>query len=102
VIVLTDHAEGVVLPIRAQPGAKQAGILGEQAGALKVAVNAPPEDGRANKALIELLRALLGLKRSQIELLSGPTARQKRFLVRGTSKEELARRLQELIEVKPR
>ena len=50
-IQLGQHAEGVILPVRAQPGARKARVLGEQAGALKVAVTAPPEDGRANKAL---------------------------------------------------
>ena len=96
-IVLTDHAEGVVLPVRAQPGARKAGIVGEQAGALKVAVTAPPEDGKANKALVELLREALGLKRSQIELLSGATSRDKRFLVRDKSRDDLVKRLAELI-----
>jgi uncharacterized protein (TIGR00251 family) len=97
VIDLTDHAEGVLLPVRAQPGARKAGVLGAQGGALKVAVTAPPEDGRANKALAELLRELLGLKRSQIELLSGATSRDKRFLIRGVSKTELESRLAGLL-----
>jgi uncharacterized protein (TIGR00251 family) len=83
VIQITTHAEGAVLPVRAQPGARRAGVLGEQAGALKVAVTAPPEDGRANKALLEVLREALGVKRSQIELLSGAASRDKRFLIRG-------------------
>ena len=81
------------MPIRAQPGARKAGVLGIQAGSLKVAVTAPPEDGRANKALVELLRDLLGLKRSQIELLSGAASREKRFLIRGVASVELEARL---------
>jgi uncharacterized protein (TIGR00251 family) len=88
-IAITEHAEGCILPVRAQPGARKARVLGEQAGALKIAVTAPPEDGRANKALTEALRELLGLKRSQVELLSGATSRDKRFLVRGVNKTEL-------------
>jgi uncharacterized protein (TIGR00251 family) len=92
-IELTEHAEGVVLPVRAQPGARRAGIQGEQNGALKVAVTAPPEDGRANQALVELLREELGLKRSQVELVSGQTSRDKRFLIRGLSCAELRRKL---------
>ena len=92
-IELTEHAEGVVLPVRAQPGARRAGIQGERNGALKVAVAAPPEDGRANQALVELLREKLGLKRSQVELIAGHTSRDKRFLIRGLSREELLARL---------
>jgi uncharacterized protein (TIGR00251 family) len=97
VIAVTDHAEGCVLPVRAQAGARKAGILGEQAGALKVAVTAPPADGRANQALAEALREALGLKRSQVELLSGATARDKRFLIRGVRRADLEKRVAALL-----
>jgi uncharacterized protein (TIGR00251 family) len=96
-IAIADHAEGCILPVRAQPGARKAGVLGEQGGALKVAVTAPPEDGRANQALTEALRDLLGLKRSQVELLGGQTSRDKKFLIRGLSRAELERRVAGLI-----
>jgi uncharacterized protein (TIGR00251 family) len=88
-IAITEHAEGCILPVHAQPRARKAGILGEHAGALKVAVTAPPEDGRANEALVELLAKKLGLKRSQVTLLSGQTSREKRFLIEGVRKREL-------------
>ena len=45
-ITITPHAEGATLAVRAQPGARKNAVVGEQAGALKVAVTAPPEDGR--------------------------------------------------------
>lgn len=89
-ITITPHADGAILAVRAQPGAKRNAVLGEQAGALKVAVTAPPEDGRANAALVELLRDWLGLKRSQVELASGQTNRNKTFLIRGVTPEQLA------------
>ena len=73
------------------------GVLGEQAGSLKVAVTAPPQEGRANQALAEVLRDLLGLKRSQVELLSGETSRDKRFLIRGVSKAELEAQVEALV-----
>jgi uncharacterized protein (TIGR00251 family) len=93
VIAITEHPEGWVLPVRAQPGARKTGVLGEQGNALKVAVTAPPEDGRANKALLEALREALDLKRSQVALLSGERSRDKRFLIRQVTREELAARL---------
>lgn len=92
-IAIADHPEGCVLPVRAQPGARKAGLQGEQNGALKIAVNAPPEDGRANKAIVELVRDLLDLKRSQVELLSGDKSRDKRLLIRGVTRDALAARL---------
>jgi uncharacterized protein (TIGR00251 family) len=96
-ITLTDHADGVLLPVRAQPNARRAGVVGEHNGALKVAVTVPPEDGRANAALVEVLREGLGLKRSQVELASGQTSRDKRFLIRGVGREDLAARLARLL-----
>ena len=92
-IAIAPHAEGCLLAVRAQPGARKAGVVGEQAGALKVAVTAPPEDGRANQALTELLRDWLGLKRSQVELAAGATNRNKQFLVRGLSPDDLRSRI---------
>jgi uncharacterized protein (TIGR00251 family) len=99
-IVLTDHEEGLVLPVRAQPNARRPGVQGEVNGALKVAVTAPPEDGRANQALVEELREALGVKRSQVDLIAGQTARDKRFLIRGVSRAELEGRLAKLLEAK--
>jgi uncharacterized protein (TIGR00251 family) len=101
-IVVTEHAEGCVLSVRAQPGARRAGVQGEQAGALKIAVTAPPEDGRANQALVEVLRKALGVKRSQLELIGGHTGRDKRFRIRGLTRTELEARLAELLSSEPR
>jgi uncharacterized protein len=89
-IFLESHSAGTILPVRAQPGARRNEIRGEQDGQLKVCVTQQPEKGKANKAVIELLAKRLGLKKSQIELLSGETSHQKRFLVRGIRTDELA------------
>jgi uncharacterized protein len=95
-IAITPHADGALLAVRAQPGAKRNAVLGEHSESLKVAVTVPPEDGRANAALVEVLRDWLGVKRSQVELASGATNRNKMFLIRGVTVEQL----QALIESK--
>lgn len=92
-IAITDHQEGCVVAVRVQPGARKTGVKGEQAGALKLAVTAPPEDGRANEAVVELLAELVGIKRKQVELIVGPTSRNKKFLLRGVRPEALRERL---------
>ncbi len=92
-IELTEHPEGLVLPVRAQAGASKNGIRGEQNGMLKVSVTQIAEKGKANKALAETIAKGLGLKKSQVELLSGETQSQKKFLIRNTSREELTQRL---------
>jgi uncharacterized protein (TIGR00251 family) len=88
-IQVTEHAEGCILPVRAQPAAKKTSVVGDYNGALKIAVTSPPENGRANDAVVEALRDSLGLKRSQISLIIGQTSRDKKFLIRGMSKPEL-------------
>ena len=93
-IDLKPHAEGVILPVRAQPGARRNEIRGQQNGSLKACVTQSPEKGKANKALTALLSKTLSLRKSQIELISGETSRQKQFLVREITKEELAARIE--------
>ena len=92
-VLLTEHAEGWVLPVRASAGARGAGIRGEQGGHLKVAVTQVAERGKANEALVEGIAEALGLKRSQVELIAGLTQREKRFLIRGVTHDELAERI---------
>jgi uncharacterized protein (TIGR00251 family) len=89
--------DGVLVPVRAQPGARADKIVGEHAGAVKIAVRAPPEDGRANRALAELLAASLDLRKGDVELASGASSRDKKFLVRGRTPADLARRLAHLV-----
>ena len=91
-------AEGVILPIRAQAGARQTRIRGIQAGALKVAVAQAPERGKANEAIARLLCKQLGLKRDQLVLVAGATSSRKRFLVRDVSGEDLEQRIARTIE----
>ena len=93
-ITITPHAEGATLAVRVQPKAKRNAVLGERAGMLRVSATAPPEDGRANDAVLALLREHFNLQRSQIALLSGPTNRSKVILVRGVTPQQLS----ELIE----
>jgi uncharacterized protein YggU (UPF0235/DUF167 family) len=61
---------------------------------LKVSVTQVAEKGKANKAIVEVLAKGLGLKRSHIELVAGVLQPQKRFLVRGITREELGRKLE--------
>src|SRR3954466_16333 len=92
-VELSPHRDGVILPVRAQPGASKNGLRGEQNGMLKVSVTQIAERGKANKAIIEVLADSLDLRRSQIELLSGELQPQKRFLIRGLSVSELTERI---------
>jgi uncharacterized protein len=93
VIELEPHAEGTILPVRAQPGSRQNELRGEQNGMLKVCVTQSPEKGKANKAVVELIAKALKLRKSQIVLLSGETSHQKRFLIRDINIKELTEKI---------
>jgi uncharacterized protein len=96
-INLEPHPEGIILPVRAQPGSRRNEIRGEQDGMLKVSVTQSPEKGKANKALVELLSKVLALRKSQLELIAGATSHQKKFLVREITAEELKRRIEQTL-----
>jgi uncharacterized protein (TIGR00251 family) len=92
--IALEPCEGaVVLPVKAQPGAKRNAIVGVHAGALKVAVTVAPEQGKANQAIAALLAETLRLKKSDVKLLAGQTSRAKKFAIRGATAEELRTRL---------
>lgn len=95
-IELEESANGVLLPVQAQPKARKNGLVGTHDGRLKVAVTQAPEKGKANDALVKLLASALGLRRSQIELVSGATSSRKMFLVTGVDIPELQRRIDKL------
>ena len=65
------------LTVCVQPGASRAGIIGMRGDALKVAVTAPPEKGKANKALVKLLAGEFGLPAGNVIVASGTGARRK-------------------------
>ena len=88
-IQLEEHPDGVIMSVKASAGAKRDELRGEHDGALKVTVTQAPEKGKANKAIIELLAAELHIKKSQIQLLSGETSAQKKFLFRGVTVDSL-------------
>lgn len=95
---MQPHPAGVLLPVRAQPGAKSSGVRGVQDGALKVSVTQIAEKGKANKALLVVLSKALHVRKSQLELVAGATAGHKQFLVRGVTVEELRQRIDKLLE----
>lgn len=89
------HPEGCVVTVRVQPGARREGVAGLHGATLKVTVTAPPEKGKANQAVLDLLARALGVKRRQLELISGAASRSKRVLVCGMSGPALVARLRQ-------
>jgi uncharacterized protein len=83
----------VVIHVRVIPRAKKTQIAGERDGAIVIRLAAPPVDGAANDALIEVLAATLDLPRRNIRILSGEHARHKRVAIAGATAEIIKARL---------
>lgn len=96
--MLHPSRDGVALDIHAQPNAKSAGIVGRHGGRLKVALRAAPQDGQANRELIELLAQVFGIAKSAITLTRGASSRQKTVDIEGVSEQQLRSRLEELLD----
>lgn len=80
---ITDSKGGAIIQVHATPRASKTQIQGLHGDALKIRLQAPPVDGKANDTLIEFLAATLGISKRQITLLSGQTSRQKRLNLQG-------------------
>ena len=81
VSILRQADAGVVVRVRVQPRASRAEIVGQYGEQLRVRLTAPPVDQAANKALTNLIAKALGVRRSQVSLLSGHKSRDKQVLV---------------------
>lgn len=86
-----DGGRATRLEIRAQPGAKRVGFAGFWNGRPKIAVSAPPENGRANAEVAQALADLFGIRRSAVSQISGTTSRAKAFRLECTPAEVEAR-----------
>ncbi len=73
--------DGWKLPVVVTPGAAGDRVYGEHDGRLKLSVTAAPEDGKANAAVRRLLASHLGVRKSQVRILSGHHSRRKEVLI---------------------
>ena len=82
-----------VIAVKVVPRAATDAVVGWLDGALKVRVAAPPQDGRANRAVEALLAAQLGLKKGAVTVASGHGSVHKRVAIVGLDRDEIVRRL---------
>ena len=88
-----DTAGGVSFAVKVHPRARKNAITGELGNAVKISVAAPPVDGKANEACIELFADLLKVPRSSVTIASGQNSQHKVIRVNGISAQELRQRL---------
>lgn len=86
---LETRSDSLILSVRVQPRASKDEIAGILDGALKIHLQAPAAEGRANRALCEFLASLLKTPRSAVRILSGERRRTKRVEIRGVTQHQV-------------
>jgi uncharacterized protein (TIGR00251 family) len=92
-IPIRDTPSGATFQVKVHPRARNNAITGEVGDALKVALTAPPVEGRANEACIAFLAAVLNVPRSSVTITAGEISRNKVILVSGLSAMQVEARL---------
>ncbi|GAX59442.1 hypothetical protein SCALIN_C03_0099 [Candidatus Scalindua japonica] len=83
--------DGIVVSVKVQPNASKERVVGEYADQIKIAVTVAPEKGKANKAVVKVLSQWLGIKNSDIQIISGETSRDKKVFIRNINEEDFSR-----------
>lgn len=92
-VAVQNSSSGATFAIKVHPRAKKNAITGEVGDALKVALTAPPVDGKANGACVEFFAKLLKVPRSSVSIASGQTSRNKVIRVAGLTSQQVRERL---------
>ncbi len=91
VLVPTHH--GAILTVKVQPRAAATAVAGADPDWVRIRLQAPPVDGKANAALTAFLAETLGLPKRAVSLLTGETGRLKRIRITGLTPDEIRKRL---------
>jgi len=92
-IRVDQHGSSISFQVRVHPRARKNSITGEAGDELKVAITAPPVDGKANAACIEFFAKLLNVPRSSVTIAAGQTSRNKVIRVAGLTAQQVRERL---------
>jgi len=93
---ISSDSGGVALEILATPGSSVSKVRNVHGNALKVAVRAAPERGKANDEIVEVLAEFFGVPRGSVTILSGETSRNKRVRIAGLSIDSALARIKTL------
>ncbi len=92
-IDLKESPAGTTFAVKIHPRAKKNAITGKVGEKLKVALTAPPVDGKANRACIDFFAKLLNVPRSSVTIAAGQTSRNKVIRVAGLTAQQVRDRL---------
>jgi hypothetical protein len=91
--VIETTSDGVVITVRVIPRAARSGLAGTRGDAILVRLQAPPVEGAANEALVEVLAGALQVPKRAVSIVAGDRSRQKRVKVVGIDAATAAARL---------
>jgi uncharacterized protein len=86
---VSETPAGLTFSIRVQPNASRSKIVGAHGDAVKVALAAPPVDGKANAECVRFLAEFFGVRRADVEIIAGLASRTKLVRVRGGARSQL-------------
>jgi uncharacterized protein (TIGR00251 family) len=98
-VAIKESASGVTFAVKVHPRARKNAITGVVGDALKLAITAPPVDGKANQAVVEFFAELFAIPRSSVTIASGETSRNKIVRISGPSRTAVEQRLNEALTV---
>jgi uncharacterized protein (TIGR00251 family) len=96
-IPIHESAKGIAFAVKVHPRARKNAITGTVGNALKLALTAPPVEGRANQAVIEFFAELFAIPRSSVTIASGETSRNKVVRISGLNRTTVEQRLSETL-----
>lgn len=94
---LTETDDGSYLNVVVSPGSRRNRLVAVYGGAIKIAVTAPPERGKANAAVVSLLAEHLAVPQSSLQVTTGSTGRRKRILIADLAATDIAARLEQAL-----
>jgi uncharacterized protein (TIGR00251 family) len=92
-VPVKDTSEGATFTVKVHPRARKNAITGAVGDALKLAVTAPPVEGRANEAVVEFFADFFEIPRASVTITSGATGRRKVVRIAGMSKQVVEQKL---------
>ncbi|MDP8263376.1 MAG: DUF167 domain-containing protein [Candidatus Ancaeobacter aquaticus] len=96
-IDVTETKAGLILKVKVQPKANHDQVIGMYDGGIKIKIQSPPVDGKANKACESFLSKLLGIPKGGVSLVKGLTSKNKMFRISGLDKNELVAILEKYV-----
>jgi uncharacterized protein (TIGR00251 family) len=96
-IPTNETARGITFAVKVHPRARKNAITGVVGDALKLALTAPPVQGKANQAVIEFFADLFEIPRSSVTIASGETSRNKVVRITGMNRQMVEKRLADML-----